>query len=247
MPNTVGRGLTRGRGPDTLWVARHGQSTANVAFAVAAAGQSKDAGLDGRDADVPLSPLGHRQAQALGSWISALASDQLPDVVYSSPYLRARQTAHAALAVMGDAGHPVPQVRLDHRLRDREMGVLELLTPATIRDRFPQEAQERRRVGDLSYRPPGGESLLDVASRLRGFLRDLTEADDGNRVVIVAHDATVLMLRSITEDLTGQDIDEVMSCEPVANASLTRWERRGGRLRLVDYNRTDHLKETNSR
>ena len=242
MPNTVGQGMTRGRGPDTLWVVRHGQSTANVAFAAAAA-ESEDAGLDGRDADVSLSPLGHRQARALGLWLSTLASDQVPDVVYSSPYLRARQTAHAALAAMGHAGHPVPQVRWDHRLRDREMGVLELLTPAAIADRFPREAQERRRVGDLVYRPPGGESLLDVASRLRGFLRDLTEANDGNRVVVVAHDATALMLRGITEDLTEQDIEKIMAREPVANASLNRWERRGGRLPLVDYNRTDHLSD----
>jgi len=37
------------------------------------------------------------------------------------------------------------------------MGRLELLTSAAIAARFPEQATRRRALGDLRYRPPGGE------------------------------------------------------------------------------------------
>jgi 2,3-bisphosphoglycerate-dependent phosphoglycerate mutase len=55
-----------------------------------------------------------------------------------------------------------------------------------VSSRFPQEARRRADVGEFYYRPPGGESLADVALRLRSLLRDI---DLARWPLVVAHDA----------------------------------------------------------
>src|ERR1044072_6759925 len=85
----------RQRWPEKLWIVRHGQSARNARRAAA-----HGAGLDVidialRDVDVPLSELGHAQAGALGRWFAARPEADKPEIVLSSPYVRARQTAKA--------------------------------------------------------------------------------------------------------------------------------------------------------
>jgi len=214
-----------------LVAVRHGQSLANLAFANAEASGGEAAGLGRRDADVALSPAGRGQAAALGRWVR----DQPPfGAVYCSPYVRARQTWQIAAGELPSGRRP-PPVMVDERLRDREMGQLELLTAAVIGRRFPQEARRRADAGDFYYRPPGGESLADVALRLRSFLRDV---DLAGRSLVVAHDGVVLMLRYITESLTEE---ELLRVPPAANASVTRWAVTSGSLRLVVYGDVSHL------
>jgi broad specificity phosphatase PhoE len=230
------RGPDRGEpgpGPAELVAVRHGESTANAAFAAAAASGRAETGVTGRDADVPLSALGRAQATQLGRWLASLPADRGAQVVICSPYRRAVQTLRAVLAELPSQ----PPLRFDERLRDRETGVLELLSRVAVHQRYPEEAKRRERVGELYYRPPGGESFLDVALRLRSLLRDLDRAESGRRVLLVAHDAVVLMLRYVIEELTEDDLGAIMAAGPVANGSVTRWVR-SGRLRLVEYNRT---------
>ena len=126
----------RQRWPEKLWIVRHGQSAGNVARDAAHV-----AGLDVidialRDVDVPLSELGHQQAEALGRWFAAQPEDGKPEVVLSSPYVRARQTAKAiceAGGVMETARQPV----VDERLREREFGIFDRLTTAASARSIP--------------------------------------------------------------------------------------------------------------
>ncbi|MGZ8347828.1 MAG: phosphoglycerate mutase family protein, partial [Allosphingosinicella sp.] len=62
----------RQRWPSQLWLIRHGQSAGNVARDEAVAARKPLIDLHVRDVDVPLSPLGHQQADALGRWFAAL-------------------------------------------------------------------------------------------------------------------------------------------------------------------------------
>ena len=214
-----------------LGVIRHGESIAN-----AAADRAEAAGLEvieiaERDADVPLSPTGETQARALGTMLPELR----PDVVISSPYRRAVQTA--SLMVNG-----VAPVRLDERLRDRELGILDLLTRHGVAVRHPDEAVRRARLGAFYYRPPGGEAWTDVTLRLRGVLRDLREGYPDGRVLLVAHEAVVLLLRYLVEELTEADVLGFAAAR-LHNASLTSWTRDGDRLRPVTFNDIGHLAE----
>ncbi|MFD5320451.1 histidine phosphatase family protein [Streptomyces sp. NPDC127098] len=219
-----------------LVAVRHGQSTANVLFATARRGGPVVIPSEPRDADVPLSESGRAQSVALGLWLAALAPGSRPELVLSSPYLRARHT-WTLMAEAAGGGWPAPLV--DERLRDREMGVFGLLPEAAIRERAPEEAERRDRLGDWFYRPPGGESLADVVLRVRDLLTELAAAAAGRRVLLVAHDAVVAGVRQVAAGLGAPPPpgDE----EPVPNASISRWVGDGGRLRLVGYGATDHL------
>jgi broad specificity phosphatase PhoE len=209
---------------------RHGESTANVAFA---AGEP----VAGADADVGLSELGVRQAGALGRWFAGLRGDG-PDLVVCSTYRRAGDTWAGMARAASAPGAALPPVIADERLRDREAGVFELLPPAAVRARAPEEAARRARVGDWAYRPPGGESLSDVALRVRDFLYELDRALPGGRVLLVAHDAVVAAVRFVAE---GVGAVPPAGLPPVPNASVSRWTGDGTRLRLAQWAGTAHL------
>jgi broad specificity phosphatase PhoE len=222
----------------SLTAVRHGESTANAAFHRAARLGIPLPPIHGPDADVPLSARGMAQARAVGRWLGALGADVVPQAVICSPFRRARHTAELAWTA---AARPLPDIVLDERARDREMGVLELLGREAIAERHPAEAARRARVGELRYRPPGGESMLDVALRLRGLLADLHDRHAGRRLLLIGHDSVVLMLRQIIEGLDEQEVLRISAAGLVDNGSVTTWRAHAGRLRLAEYNVTTHL------
>ena len=119
--------------PDRLWLVRHGQSQGNVARDAAHEAGLSVIDLDIRDVDVPLSELGRQQADATGRWFAALPEDERPEVIISSPYIRARQTAEAICQAGAGNGGPRRPI-LDERLREREFGVFDGLTGKGIRE-----------------------------------------------------------------------------------------------------------------
>jgi broad specificity phosphatase PhoE len=216
-------------------MARHGESTGNVAWRAAEADGLDEIDIPLRDPDVPLSETGRQQAAALGRRLAALPDADRPTAVLSSPYVRAAETARIALAEI--AG---PSIRYDERLRDRETGALYPLTRRGIEARFPEEAARKRLLGKFYYRPPGGESWADVALRLRSVLSDVERDHPGGRVLVVAHDAVVVLTRYIVERLSEREVLDIERTL-VANGSVTTWAREDDELRLVTFNATDHL------
>ena len=221
--------------PRRLDVIRHGQSAGNVADDAARAGGLEVLDLATRDMDVPLSDLGCEQAAALGSWFAGVA----PDLVVSSPYRRAVDTARLALDAAGAAD---TAIRLDDRLREREFGILDRLTRTGIEARHPDQAAARTFLGKLYHRPPGGESWVDVAERVRSFYRDLRLDHPGEHVVVVAHQAVVLLFRYVLEDLTEAEVLAVDAESDVANTGVTTYEGDGESMpRLTTFNDSSHL------
>ncbi|MEU4219488.1 histidine phosphatase family protein [Actinoplanes sp. NPDC026623] len=222
-----------------LIVIRHGQSASNVAFPLADKQALLESGLTGRDADVGLTALGAEQARAVGRWLATLSADRVPEVVIVSPYLRARETWRIAAET---SGLDLPAPATDDRLVDRLLGDLEMLTRAAVRARVPDGAALWEPATQYSYRPPGGENFDDIAARLTSFLRDLNARHAGERVVVVAHDAVVLMMRCVLEGLDWAALDAVVAENgPVRNASITRFDGSSGRLVLDSYNSVGHL------
>ncbi|MTD14927.1 histidine phosphatase family protein [Nakamurella sp. YIM 132087] len=226
-------------GAAELWLVRHGESTGNVAATAAQAAGAEVIEIGQRDADVPLTSRGAEQAAALGAWMAGLDPGALPQAVWCSPYLRARQTAQLALDATGSGLRP----RVDERLRDRELGVLDLLTAVGVERRFPQEAARRRWWGKFYYRPPGGEAWTDVVLRLRSLLRDIDDAHPGGRVLLVAHDAVILLLRYVCEQLDEDQLLEIARTHTVVNASVTQLTRAGDGIswNLASFNAASHL------
>ncbi|GAA5188434.1 histidine phosphatase family protein [Rugosimonospora acidiphila] len=223
-----------------LGVVRHGQSAGNVAAERAEAAGEELVDLRISDADVRLTETGREQGAAIGRWMAELPSRERPQVVFSSPYRRAMQTAELAVAA---AGFGAPPLLMDERLRDRELGVLDLLTSRGVTARRPEEAERKRRLGRFYYRPPGGESWADVALRLRTLLGDLRLEYPGQRVLLVAHESVIFLLRYVIERLSQERLLELVEATTLANASLCSWRRDDGRLRPSVFNWVGHLTE----
>lgn len=240
MPSTA-EPLVTPRWPAVLWVVRHGQSAGNVARDEASARGAERIELTHRDVDVPLSPLGREQAQALGRWFASAHEDGRPDIMLASPYVRAVETAQ----LFRDAGG-CPQAEpicIDERLREKEFGILDGLTTQGIAIHEPQQAELRSLLGKFYHRPPGGESWVDVIFRLRALLDTVSLHYGGRRVMIVAHQVVVLCLRYVIEKLSEAEVLAIDRQGDVANCAITEYRfdptiGRDGGLVLARYNVT---------
>jgi broad specificity phosphatase PhoE len=175
-----------------VFLVRHGESEAN------AAGR-----LQGR-LDVPLSERGRAQARQLGAWLRERRIRW--DFVYSSPLLRARQTADIVReAVEG----PDVQVELD--LAEVSVGRLEGLGREEIAVQHPDFL--KRSITDLAdFSAYGGESYDELQARIRGLLGRLIErhrrSDDS--ILVVAHGGVNFQLI------------KAMICDPVPRICIVR-------------------------
>jgi broad specificity phosphatase PhoE len=221
-----------------IWLVRHGESVGNEAATRAEREGLDRVPLDIRDADVPLSSTGREQAEALGRWLSVRSSSV--DVFWVSPYARARQT----LAIALDAAELLASPRTDERLRDRELGILDLLTTSGVARFHPEEAERRLHLGKFYHRPPGGESWADVALRLRSFLSDAaaaSPAQQASNAMVVAHDAVVMVLLYLLLGMEEAELLDFAASRTVLNASVTHLTRSEDGWRLVDFAAVDHL------
>ena len=237
----------QGGGATSLLLVRHGESAANVAATAAEAAGAEIVDMPLRDADVPLTRTGTEQALALRRWLDARPPGEYPDSVWVSPYLRAAETAGIALAGRSDG----TRARVDERLRDRELGVLDLLTGHGVDRLLPDEAARRRWLGKFYYRPPGGESWADVALRVRSLLGDLdagadAAADAPAPVMITAHDAVVMVFIYVCLGLSEGDLLQFAQTNVVSNASVTRLVRPSGTgpWTLEAFSHDEHIRET---
>lgn len=213
--------------PEHLWLVRHGQSQGNVARDRAHAAGDSVIELDVRDVDVPLSDLGERQAAAVGKWFASLDRHERPEIILSSPYLRARQTAAAICEAGALAGEKAKSV-IDERLREREFGVFDGLTTRGIREKYPEEAAHRAKMGKFYHRPPGGESWADVILRLRSVLNTINLLYADRRVVIVCHQVVVLCMRYILEELDEAEILAIDKQADILNCGVCAYDFKRG-------------------
>ena len=222
-----------------LLLVRHGESEGNVAAARAHEAGAHEIDVPARDPDVALSDLGREQAAAVGTVLGALPDGERPHAVACSPYVRARETARLACDA---AGLELP-TRIDERLRDRELGVLDRLTFAGVQARFPEEAERRRWQGKFYHRPAGGESWADVVLRLRTWLADLDRELPGARVLVVSHDVVIALLRYVCEGLDEDQVLDLARRTPLRNAALSRLVRSGDESWTVAaYDEVSHLR-----
>ncbi|WP_156678647.1 histidine phosphatase family protein [Sphingomonas profundi] len=235
------------RWPAVLWLVRHGESAGNVARDAAHAEGLERISIGGRDVDVPLSPRGERQADALGRWFASGHEDGRPEILLASPYARALQTARR----FRDGGGAAPDevICTDERLREKEFGILDGLTTPGVASIYPDQAEFRRVLGKFYHRPPGGESWCDVIFRLRSLMDTVSLHYAGKRVMIVAHQVVVLCMRYVIENLDEERILAIDREGDVANCSITEYRfdpaaGRDGNLVLVRYNVTAPIEDS---
>lgn len=179
-------------------------------------------------ADNPLSDIGERQAAALGRH---LAGEPLT-AVYTSPLQRARSTALAVAAPHGLT--PVEEADL----LEMNLGEMEGLAIAEMRDRFPEFLREWASDRGPELPMPGGESLVQVQARAWAVIERLREAHGEDTVALVSHN---FVLGTLISRALGMPLHEFRRFRlSVAGATTLRF-RPTGRIMLERLNDTCHF------
>jgi broad specificity phosphatase PhoE len=147
-----------------LTLVRHGETSANLE------------GVWHGSTDGPLSPRGREQALRVAGFLRDRHADA--SAIYSSPLLRARETAGAIAGRLG------LEPRLEKGLAEFDLGTWEGKTYRELHERHRLWDEMRR---DPDFAPHGGESPRRVAERIVEALRRIGASHPGERVIVVAH------------------------------------------------------------
>jgi broad specificity phosphatase PhoE len=146
-----------------LVLARHGESYGNLDRAMGS--------------DTELTALGRWQATRLGNWLAE--QDYAFRALYSSPYLRARQTAEIVSIRLG------LKVMVDPDLRETEI---------SLEDSLPR----RQRPLELEPPVPFTEEYQELYERIKRATARILDENREGQVLVVAHGGSVgTMVRCI--------------------------------------------------
>jgi alpha-ribazole phosphatase/probable phosphoglycerate mutase len=172
--------------------------------------------------DIGLTELGLVQSRAYASRLQ-----KIPLAAVCSSDLE--RSAFGARLIAAD--HQLPLVQ-DRRLRELDIGVWEGLTWVEIQRRWPQEWQAR--LEDLVHvAPPGGESLLQLAARVRPALAELLAKHRGAEIALVAHGG---VNRVILLDAIGAPLSQLFHLEQSYGCCniVDYWDDGGATLQLLN-------------
>lgn len=149
-----------------LCIARHGQTDWNAQ------------GILQGWCDVRLNSLGQAQSAALATELAHFSFD----AIWSSPLLRARQTAEL-IAHQWQCQEPV---RCHDGLKERHFGVVQGMAKTALHYTAPQLlAQIQQRDPAVCF--PDGEGTTLFARRVLAALRDIAGQHPAEQVLVVAH------------------------------------------------------------
>ena len=130
--------------------------------------------------ELALTELGYEQARAAGNFI---AQTFKTEVVVSSPYMRARETARVIAEIL-----ELP-VEVEHDLHERDVGSLKGQSYESILTAPGFDPQR-----PWAWQPPDGESYDDVKNRVGPILDRLAAAHPARDVVVVSHGGVMMAL-----------------------------------------------------
>ncbi|KAF6263235.1 phosphoglycerate mutase [Scenedesmus sp. NREL 46B-D3] len=171
------------------WVLRHGRSKANEAAIIVSTLEN------GLKPEYGLADAGKQQAEAAGQlMLQQLQQQGVPlgaVQVYSSPFSRTAETASIAAVA---AGLDPAAVQLTPLLRERCFGAkLELTCHQNYCPAWEGDA------ADPDSKPCGcvdGESVQEVAARLRQLFQELEQQHEGQHILLVSHGDTLSILQA---------------------------------------------------
>jgi probable phosphoglycerate mutase len=168
-------------------------------------------------APVTLTDHGREQARTLGP---ALAEQCEVDRVVASDLERTAETAR----LLAETG-PLPDPEFDDAFRERHVGRYQGLPKHLLRS--PDgERPDLPDITPVDYVPDGGESLREMAERVRtGFERLAGESAADDTVVLVTHGGPIRTLLGTVQD---QSLATALSVHDPENCSVTAFEAEGG-------------------
>ena len=177
--------------------------------------------------DLPLSRTGRAEAEAA----AARAAELGIEVIVASPLRRTRETAEIVAAALGLA------VEFDEDLVELDFGDLEGLTFDEARTKHPLAA--RRFGSDVTVAAPGGESVMDVSTRVARARRRLLARHEGRSVLVVSHVTPIKLLLAAALDVDEDVVHRVFL--DAASLCAVTWSS-DGRASVRLMNDTAHLR-----
>jgi broad specificity phosphatase PhoE len=123
------------------------------------------------------------QAEILASQVV----DRSVETVYCSDLIRALETARVIAARLG------VETRVDRRLREIGLGDWEGMYIDDIIEKYPRE-WALRKSDPLNARPPGGETLAELADRVESFADELSKLHPSATLVVISHGLAIAAL-----------------------------------------------------
>lgn len=150
-------------------------------------------------ADIALTDLGRKQSAAFAGRFQ----HKKLTAIYSSDLIRCR-TAADQIAILQE-----PSAQYEAKLRELNIGDWEGLGWQQLQRDYPDLWQAR--LDDIvNVAAPNGETLLQMAERVRGVVRDIIAAHAGGEMVIVAHGG---VNRVILLDAIGAPLERLFHIE----------------------------------
>jgi phosphoserine phosphatase len=189
-----------------------------------------DHNRDGRvqgQSDAPLNERGRAQAACIAQ---ALSSQQI-QAVFSSPLQRAVQTAEPIAGALGLG------IQLEPSLIEINVGEMDGLTSAEMRERYPEFMTAWIAGPDGSVPLPGGECLDEVQARAWRFVESLRDREGLEAAVCVTHHFVLLALIARAVRLPLSNISRMRH----ALGSYSVLDFRNERVQVSKLNETCHL------
>ena len=175
--------------------------------------------------DSPLSELGTQQAEALARRMPELKIDAF----YSSDAPRCLRTMRIATGSLNARVAQMPE------LRERHMGDWEGKLWTEISGEDPEGARLYKTTAE--YRPPHGESLLELRNRITRALVEISAANPGRRSAIFTSGGSI---RAAVFGLLDIPCDAWAKLS-AWNTGITRFDLRDAHWKLTSFNDTTHL------
>jgi phosphoserine phosphatase len=176
--------------------------------------------------DIPLTEVGMAQADRVAR---ALSAEPIV-AIYSSPMQRALRTAAPLAGALGLPVTPHPA------LIDVDFGEWQGLSPAEVAARWPA-LHAAWLSAPHTVRFPGGDSLIEVRSRVEKMLDVLYACHRDQKIALVSHQAVTRVLMGLVLGLDASAYWRIVQ----DNACLNRFTRRDAGYVVVSLNETCHL------
>ena len=187
-----------------IYLIRHGETNYN-----------RDGCFQGQGLNPSLNETGFQQAEKLSLVMKFLELD----AVYTSPLLRARQTAEA---VANDRELPLIK---DDRLLEVNLGIVEGQPKEKVKVRMPSAYSDWRDLSKFDVAFPKGETRRQVLDRFMDFIKSVEKSGYEN-IAVVTHAG---VLRSF---LASQGIQQAK----ISNTEIIQCVCEDGKLTIVKDN-----------
>ncbi len=175
--------------------------------------------------NVPLNETGKQQAGE----VAGVFADNAPAVIYTSELVRAEETA----GIIGNR-HNIP-VKKTGKLNELSFGEWEGRTHEEIARSSPSD-WERIWKNPSDFRPPGGESVQELHTRVGSIWKTLRE-ESASPVIVVAHGGT---LRTLILEILGASLDSFWRIQ-LDFCSISRVDIYDHHCIVASLNDTSHL------